>query len=144
MFVKLKNPAQVFFDREQKVTLNGAKAFEVKATGHIRALLNVKSISEVSADEAKKINLALAKKVEAATVKKIADTKDLETKVEELEGQAEVKESENLELKAKVKELEDQAVLDAETIKAKDEAVNTAGKKDSSKENTKAPVNEKA
>ena len=89
MFVKLKNPAQVFFDREQKVTLHGKGPFEVKATGHIRSLLNSGAIMEVEAPK---------------------------------EEKAEV----------------------AKVVVAKDETTKTAAKKDSAKENAKAPVKEKA
>jgi len=93
MFVKLKNPAQVFFDREQKVTLHGKGPFEVKATGHIRSLLNSGAIMEVEAPKEEKAEVVKTTEADVA---------------------------------------------------AKEAAVKTAGKKDSPKENAKAPVKEKA
>ena len=79
MYVKAKKADRVYWDPEQKVTIHGKEAFEVKATSHIRSLINSADLVEVQptaaqlkAKEAKEAKAAKEAKENTAT--KAAET----------------------------------------------------------------------
>jgi S-adenosylmethionine hydrolase len=52
MFIKVKDPQKVYFDRETKITFYGKDVYQTKATGYVRAQINSGAFIEVEAPKA--------------------------------------------------------------------------------------------
>jgi S-adenosylmethionine hydrolase len=49
MFIKVKDPQKIYFDRETKITFYGKDIYQTKATGYVRAQINSGAFIEVEA-----------------------------------------------------------------------------------------------